>query len=127
MFLAMDPASSAFITAIVLVITILLGVAVWFAIKKNSEPQVLIMHTHTPECFLENDDKYYTEDFNSRTTNNDKNMAKIGSIIAKKLNDNGINTLHDKTKHDYPEYTGSYGRAAKTISSYLKKYPSIKI
>ena len=105
----------------------LLNKKLGFAIKKNSEPQVLIMHTHTTECFLENDDKYYTEDFNSRTTNNSKNMAKIGDIIAKKLNDNGINTLHDKTKHDYPEYTGSYNRAAKTINYYLNKYPSIKI
>ena len=105
----------------------LLNKKINFKINKNNDPQVLIMHTHTTECFLENDDKYYTEDFNSRTTNNEKNMAKIGDIIAEKLNDNGIKTLHDKTRHDYPEYTGSYGRAAVTINSYLKKYPSIKI
>ncbi len=98
-----------------------------FKINKNSDPQVLIMHTHTTESFMENDDKYYTEDFKPRTTDNAKNMAKIGDIIAKKLNDNGIKTIHDKTKHDYPEYTGSYNRAAKTINYYLKKYPSIKI
>ena len=68
---------------------------------------------------------YYTEDFKGRTTDNSKNMVKIGGIIAKKLNDNGIKTLHDKTQHDYPEYTGSYNRAAKTINSYLKKYPML--
>lgn len=105
----------------------LLNKKINFKINKNSEPQVLIMHTHTTESFMQKDENYYTEDFNSRSTNNNKNMVKIGGIIAKKLNDNGIKTLHDKTQHDYPEYTGSYNRAAKTINSYLKKYPSIKI
>ncbi len=105
----------------------LLNKKINFKINKNSEPQVLIMHTHTTESFMQTDKNYYTEDFNSRSTNNNKNMVKIGGIIAKKLNDNGIKTLHDKTQHDYPEYTGSYNRAAKTINSYLKKYPSIKI
>lgn len=98
-----------------------------FKIEKNEQPQVLIVHTHTTETFMQNEADYYTEDFKTRTTDNSKNMAKIGEIIAKKLNDNGIKTLHDKTKHDYPEYTGSYGRAADTINGYLKKYPSIKI
>lgn len=105
----------------------LLNKKINFKINKNNEPQVLIMHTHTTESFMQTDENYYTEDFNSRSTNNNKNMVKIGGIIAKKLNDNGIKTLHDKTQHDYPEYTGSYNRAAKTINSYLKKYPSIKI
>lgn len=98
-----------------------------FKIEKNSSPQVLIIHTHTTETFMQKDAEYYTADDKARTTDNNKNMAKIGSIIAKKLNDNGIKTIHDTTKHDYPEYTGSYTRAAKTITSYLKKYPSIKI
>ena len=105
----------------------LLNKKINFKINKNSEPQVLIMHTHTTESFMQTDENYYTEDFNSRSTNNNKNMVKIGGIIAKKLNDNGIKTLHDKTQHDYPEYTGSYNRAAKTINNYLKKYPSIKV
>lgn len=98
-----------------------------FKIEKNTQPQVLIMHTHTTETFMEKESDYYTEDFKARTTDNSKNMVKIGDIIADKLNANGIKTLHDTTKHDYPEYTGSYGRAATTIKSYLKKYPSIKI
>ncbi len=98
-----------------------------FKIAENSEPQVLIMHTHTTESFMQKDSEYYTEDDNPRSTDNSKNMVKIGSIIAQKLNDNGIKTLHDTTKHDYPEYTGSYGRSATTVNSYLKKYPSIKI
>ena len=105
----------------------LLNKKINFKINKNSEPQVLIMHTHTTETFMQKQADYYTEDDKSRTTDNSKNMVKIGEIIAKRLNDNGIKTLHDKTKHDYPEYTGSYGRSAKTVTEYLKKYPSIKV
>ncbi len=105
----------------------LLNSKLGFKIAKNDEPQVLIMHTHTTETFMEQDEKFYTEKFNSRTTDNNKNMAKIGSIVAEKLNAAGIKTLHDTTKHDYPEYTGSYGRSAKTVQSYLDKYKSIKI
>ncbi len=98
-----------------------------FKIEKNSQPQVLIMHTHTTESFMQKDKDYYTSQDKARTTDNSKNMVKIGDIIAQKLNQNGIKTIHDTTKHDYPEYTGSYGRAATTINGYLKKYPSIKI
>ena len=98
-----------------------------FKISKNEEPQVLIMHTHTTETFMQQNEKFYTKDFKSRTTDNNKNMAKIGSIVAEKLNAAGIKTLHDTTKHDYPEYTGSYGRSAKTVQSYLDKYKGIKI
>lgn len=98
-----------------------------FKIDKNDQPQVLIMHTHTTETFLETDSKTYGVNHSSRTTDNNKNMVAIGTIIAKKLNDAGIKTLHDNTQHDYPEYNGSYGRSAKTVNSYLSKHKSIKI
>ncbi len=98
-----------------------------FKIEENGEPQVLIMHTHTTESYMQKESEYYTQEDQPRSTDNAKNMVKIGSIITQKLNENGIKTLHDTTKHDYPEYTGSYGRSANTVSSYLKKYPSIKI
>lgn len=105
----------------------LLNAKLQFKITKNNNPQVLIMHTHTTETFLQSQADYFTEDDKTRTTDNNKNMVKIGSIVAKKLNDNGIKTIHATDKHDYPEYTGSYSRSAQTVKKYLKKYPSIKI
>ncbi len=105
----------------------LLNSSLKYKINKNSDPQVLIVHTHATETFMKNDADYYTDDFQTRTTNNKENMVQIGNLVAKILNENGINTLHDSTKHDYPEYSGSYSRSAKTVNSYLKKYPSIKI
>ena len=98
-----------------------------FEIEKNDSPQVLIMHTHATESFMTDDSDVYTEDFTSRSRDNSKNMVAVGEAVAKKLNDAGIKTLHDKTQHDYPSYTDSYSRAAETIVSYLKKYPSIKV
>ena len=98
-----------------------------FKIEKNDKPQVLIMHTHTTESYVEADTGYYTEEYTSRNTDNTKNMAKMGQIVADILNEKGIKTLHDTTQHDYPKYSGSYTRAAKTVNSYLKKYPSIKV
>jgi len=105
----------------------LLESALSFKIKETQEPQVLIMHTHTTETYMTEDKGYYTADFNSRSTDNSKNMARIGDIVAEKLNNAGIKTIHDTTQHDYPNYTGSYSRAAKTICNYIDKYPSIKI
>lgn len=105
----------------------LLSSSLSFKLKKNDEPQVLIMHTHTTETFMEDDSEYYTDSFTSRSRDKTKNMVSVGEIVAEKLNAAGIKTLHDTTEHDYPQYSGSYTRAAKTINSYLKKYPSIKV
>lgn len=98
-----------------------------FKIQKSDEPQVLIMHTHTTESYVLEDKGYYTEEYTSRNTDNNKNMAALGKIVTDILNAEGIKTLHDVTQHDYPKYSGSYTRAAKTVNAYLKKYPSIKI
>ena len=98
-----------------------------FKISKDGSPQVLIVHTHTTEPYMTEESDYYTEAFSSRTRQSDKNMVSVGKRVAEKLNAAGIKTLHDTTEHDYPNYTGSYSRAANTINSYLKKYPSIKV
>ena len=98
-----------------------------FRIEKSEEPQVLILHTHATETFKTDDNPYFTEDFSSRSQDNSKNMVSVGKIVAEKLNNAGIKTIHDTTLHDYPSYTKSYSRAAATINEYLKKYPSIKV
>lgn len=98
-----------------------------FSLKKTSEPQVLILHTHATETYLEGDYEVYSKDYTSRTKNCEKNMVKIGEIVANELENAGIGVVHIKTLHDYPEYSGSYSRAAKTICDTIKKYPSIKI
>ena len=98
-----------------------------FNLKDNSAPQVLIINTHATESYLLQEKNFYDERDKSRTTDNTHNMIAIGEIVANKLNSNGINTIHDKTQHDYPSYNESYSRAAKTIISNLNKHPSIKV
>lgn len=93
----------------------------------SDNPLVLIVHTHATESFMTEDKGYYTDSYTPRNRDNSKNMVKIGEIVASSLNEAGIKTLHSKTQHDYPEYTGSYNRSAETIRWYLKKYPSIKV
>lgn len=96
-------------------------------IEKNSQPQVLIMHTHTTECYLTEDRDYYTDADLTRTRDTSYNVTAIGKIIADMLGNAGIVTLHDKTEHDYPAYNGSYNRSGETVKKYLSQYPSIKI
>lgn len=92
-----------------------------FAIDSDG-PQVLVMHTHTTECY--NGDAMSGE--TERTTDDAKNVVAVGRVICGILEEYGIKTVHDTTVHDYPSYQNSYTRALTTISSDLKRYPSIK-
>lgn len=98
-----------------------------FTVEKNNQPQVLIMHTHTTESYILHDSDYYTENDDQRSLENEKNMVAIGNVFEKVLREAGIGVIHDTTVHDHPSYTGSYSRSAKTVSSDLKAYPSIKV
>ena len=93
----------------------------------NEDPLVLLFSTHATESFEPIDRNFYDKRYNSRSTDNDKNVTQIEDQIAQELSNHGINTIVDKTQHDFPSYNGSYNRSATTINSYMKKYPSIKI
>ena len=93
----------------------------------TSKPEILILHTHATECFLNSSRNYYTEKDATRTQDKSLNMIALGEIVTNKLKTEGFGVIHDQTLHDYPSYNESYTRAAKTINGYLKKYPSIKI
>ena len=96
-------------------------------VKKNGEPQVLIMHTHTCESYMTEDLGYYPADFYPRTTDNQYNVTRVGNAIAEKLTAAGIGVVHDMTVHDNPSYNGSYTRSEATIQKNLQQYPSIQV
>lgn len=98
-----------------------------FKIEKNSEPQVLIMHTHTTETYEPYERENFDSSFNYRTTDPSKNMVAVGDKIAEELEKNDIGCIHDSTIHDYPSYNGSYDRSAETVKNILNEYPSIKV
>lgn len=90
-------------------------------------PAVLILHTHTSESYTKTAGENYEETSDYRTLEERCNMLSIGDKIAEILEGNGIQVLHDRTYHDYPEYNGSYGRARTTVREYLAQYPSIQL
>ncbi len=93
----------------------------------SSEPQVLIIHTHTTESYEPYQRDYYDINFPSRTRSSSRNMTAVGENLAKSLAAHGITVLHDGTVHDYPVYTGAYDRSEETIRAALEEYPSIKV
>lgn len=98
-----------------------------FTMDDSSEVQVLIVHTHATEGYMDYDNGTYHESFSSRNTDNSKNVCAVGDAIAAELSKQGIGVINDKTQHDNPSYSGSYDRSFETINSYLEKYPSIKV
>ncbi len=87
--------------------------------SKANEPRVLIVHTHTSEAYFDSP--------GGRSTDPEENVVRVGTEIAKTLNQAGIITIHDQTKNDEPDYNGSYKKALGVIQQNLLKYPSIEI
>lgn len=98
-----------------------------FSILADGTPEVLIMHTHTTESYRGYQGLFYDKDVLFRTTDAEKNMIAVGNAIEAALTAAGIGVIHDTTMHDYPSYTGAYGRSADTVSRILEKYPSIRV
>lgn len=69
--------------------------------------EVLVVHTHTTECYDGDQMNGETE----RNTDASMNVVAVGDEICRVLEENGIKTVHDTTYHDYPSYQGSYTRA----------------
>ncbi len=87
-------------------------------------PQVLIVHTHTTECYSP---LSYERGAPDRSLTESENMIAVGEAMREELEKNGISTIHDKTVHDYPSYNSAYQKAASTIQKNLKNHPSIKV
>ena len=98
-----------------------------FKMEKTSEPQVLIVHTHTCESYLSQDLGWYWENYYARNTDDNYNVTRVGAAIVDTLNSHGIGAVHAVEHHDDPSYNGAYDRSEETIYKYLKKYPSIKV
>lgn len=98
-----------------------------FEIKDTREAQVLIVHTHTCESYMDSDSGFYYESFYPRTTDNEKNVAAVGEEISDSLKAHGIGVVHATVQHDHPSYDGAYDRSYNTIQSYLDKYSEIKV
>lgn len=85
----------------------------------NSNPQILIYHTHTTESY---------GDFGQDNFDPAKNVCAVGAELAKTLsNDYGISVIHDTTVHNATAYNSSYIRSRETLNKYLNKYGDFKM
>ena len=78
--------------------------------------KVLLVHTHTTECYFPND----------RSDNPEENMIRIGKEFKTILEQNGIPTLHIEKVHDVP-YTTSYKKSLESVTKALSEHPSIEV
>jgi len=87
----------------------------------TKNPRVLIVHTHASESYTPDKKYYYEETDNYRTDDCNYNMIRVGEELAKVLESNGIDVIHDKTINDRPSYNASYNKTKSVIESHLKK------
>ena len=64
---------------------------------------------------------------NFRTTDLNYSVARVGDILTNYLINYGYNVNHNHTYHDYPSYSGSYGRSQSTVESILSTIPNTDI
>lgn len=89
-------------------------------IKVSGDPLVIIYHTHSTESYMPYNESNYHREAEEGT------VRDVGNVLETELKKKGINVIHDKTIHDRPSYTASYGRSRETIKSLMKKYPTAK-
>lgn len=90
-------------------------------------PSVLIVHTHTTESYTQTSGQTYEESSPFRTLDPRYNMLAVGDLVAARLEEAGIQVIHDRNFHDYPSYNGSYDDAAASTDVCLEQYPSIRL
>ena len=93
----------------------------------TTEPQVLILHTHTTESYMTYAADYYNAEDRQRTTDHTRNVCATGEALRMTLAAYGIVAIHDTPLHDSPVYSGAYSRSAETAKAYLEQYPSIRV
>ena len=89
-------------------------------IKVSGDPLVIIYHTHSTESYMPYNESNYHREAEEGT------VRDVGNVLETERKKKGINVIHDKTIHDRPSYTASYGRSRETIKSLMQKYPTAK-
>ena len=92
-----------------------------------NQQDVIIFHTHTCESYTPTENFPYEESGTFRTTDLDFSVSRVGDALSDQLLSYGFNVVHDKTYHDYPAYSGSYGRSQATVENLLVSHPGTDI
>lgn len=93
----------------------------------ESQPTVLILHSHATESYTQTPQFSYTPSAAYRTLDTGRNMVRVGQALKEALEMKGIGVIHDTTLHDYPSYNDSYIQSRKTVQQWLDQYPTISM
>ncbi len=85
----------------------------------ENKKDVIIFHTHTCESYTSSENYSYEMTGSYRTTDLNFTVSRVGDELEKQLQAYNYNVYHDKTYHDYPAYSGSYGRSLTTVQNIL--------
>lgn len=96
-------------------------------IALENKEDVIIFHSHTCESYTPSENFNYEMTGSYRTTDLNFSVARVGTELDKQLQSYGYRVIHDKTYHDYPAYSGSYGRSLTTVENILKGKPETQI
>lgn len=88
---------------------------------------VLIFHTHTCESYTASEKYNYEQTGTYRTTDLNYSVARVGTELTNQLTSYGYNLIHNTTYHDFPAYSGSYGRSLETVENILKENKDIDV
>lgn len=96
-------------------------------ITLENKKDVVIFHTHTCESYTPTENFNYQASGSYRTTDLNYSVARVGKELETQLKSYGFNVTHDQTYHDYPEYSGSYGKSLTTVENILKGQPNTQM
>ncbi len=104
----------------------LLSLGADLSVENTNAPLVLIYHTHTSESYLLSDNGGFWSSFETRSTEADRNMIRVGAEMKSVLEAAGIGVIHDTTVYD-TQYNGAYARSREGIEKILAENPSVQI
>lgn len=84
------------------------------------KPAILIYHTHTTEC-------YRNEEGLSNTEDQRKNVVAVGEAMAEVFRAAGYETIHITDVFNQPDFSGAYAAARAKIEKVLAENPTIQV
>lgn len=84
--------------------------------SRMSTPAVLIYHSHTTE-------NYQPSPTHERGKTG--GVVEVGAELAAVLEQRGIRAIHDRTVHDYPNYSEAFVSSVQTVNQLLRANPDV--
>ncbi len=86
----------------------------------EGRPAILIYHTHTTECYRNNEGI-------TNTTDESKNVIAVGEAMKKVFEAAGYPTIHIKEVFNQPDFSGAYANSRKAVEKVLEENPTIQV